>query len=137
MGPLELDCRDRPRRRLAFFTRTGNSMRPDQTWSDWSPPLTEAAGSRIPSPNARYIQWKAEFSGASGSSPVLDSVTVAYLPQNTPPLVRNITVSTTQLAAPLSTRLSSTQAVSSSYSITVSETGETVPPLRPAPPHRR
>jgi outer membrane protein assembly factor BamB len=120
--------------RLAFFTRTGNSMRPDQTWSDWSPPLIEAAGTRIPSPNARYIQWKAELSSAKGSSPVLDSVTVAYLPQNTPPSVKNITVSTMISQAPASTRLSSTQSVSSSYSITVSETGETVPPTSAGTP---
>jgi sugar lactone lactonase YvrE len=120
--------------RLTFFTRTGNSMRPDQTWSEWSPPLTEAGGARIPSPNARYIQWKAELSGAAGSSPVLDSVTVAYLPQNTPPAVKNITVSTTISQASTSTRMSSTQSVSSSYSITVSETGETVPPTSAGTP---
>jgi hypothetical protein len=114
--------------RVTFFTRTGNSMRPDQTWSDWSAPLADAAGTRIPSPNARYIQWKAELNGTAGNSPVLDSVTVAYLPQNTPPAVKNITVSTVISQAPPSTRSSSAQSVSSSYSITVSETGETVPP---------
>ena len=44
---------------IQFRTRTGNSSRPDKTWSDWSEPLTNAAGSAIVSPNARFIQWKA------------------------------------------------------------------------------
>src|SRR5579871_3615131 len=75
---------------IAFRTRTGNSARPDATWSDWSAPLTDSAGSPIASPNARYIQWRAEFTGGSNSgsntaagsnaAPSLDSVTVAFLP---------------------------------------------------------
>src|SRR5207248_1360942 len=36
---------------VQFRTRTGNSLRPDQTWSEWSPSVT-APGS-ISSPNAR------------------------------------------------------------------------------------
>lgn len=119
--------------RLAFRVRSGNSMRPDRTWGDWSAPLLDSNGSQVPSPNARYIQWKAEFSGASGRTPILDSVTLAYLPQNTPPVVRNITV-TTQLAAAAASKAGGTQAVSSSYSITVTDTGETPPPTSTGTP---
>ena len=72
---------------LVFRTRSGNSAKPDRTWSDWSEPLTDPAGSRISSPNARYIQWKAELAGA-GRTPLLNSVTLAYLPQNSPPVVQ-------------------------------------------------
>jgi len=102
---------------LVFRTRTGNSIRPDQTWSDWSEPLKDSTGSPVPSPNARYVQWKAEFTGSSGTTPILDSVTLAYLPQNTPPVVRNITV-TTQMGS-AAAKPPATQAVSSSYSVTV------------------
>ena len=77
---------------IAFKTRSGNSLRPDATWSDWSEPLTDPDRAAIASPNARYIQWRAEFSGTAGSAPALDSVTIAYLPQNTPPNVRSINV---------------------------------------------
>ena len=81
--------------RLAFRTRSGNSAKPDRTWSEWSDALSDAAAaSKIASPNARYIQWKAEFAGAGGTTPVLDNVTVAYLPQNTPPVVKSINVMT-------------------------------------------
>jgi len=111
--------------RLVFRTRSGNSMRPDRTWSDWSAPLTGADGSPVASPNARYVQWRAEFSGSSGSTPILDSTTLAYLPQNTPPVVRNISV-TTQIGAAAS-KPAATQAVSSSYSITVTDGADTGP----------
>jgi outer membrane protein assembly factor BamB len=106
---------------LAFRTRTGNSLRPDPTWSDWSEPLKDPTGSQIPSPNARYVQWQAEFGGSSGASPILDSVTLAYLPQNTAPAVRNISVTT--LTGTTAPKPPATQAVSSSYSVTVTADG--------------
>ena len=83
---------------MQFRTRSGNSARPDRTWSDWSEPVTNAAGSRITSPNARYIQWKVEMTGAGGATPTLNSVTLAYLPQNSPPVLKSINV-ITQAAA--------------------------------------
>ncbi len=55
--------------RIAFRTRSGNSARPDKTWSDWSEPLTDPAGAPVRSPNARYIQWKAEFTGSRSGRP--------------------------------------------------------------------
>ena len=77
---------------IALQTRTGNTRTPDTTWSAWSAPLTTALGSRIESPKARYLQWKAVLSGANGASPVLTSVSAAYLPRNTRPLVDTVTV---------------------------------------------
>jgi hypothetical protein len=77
---------------LVFRTRSGNSARPDRTWSEWSGPLTDSASSRITSPNARFIQWKVEMTGTGGVTPILDSVTLAYLPQNSPPVVHSISV---------------------------------------------
>jgi len=118
---------------LAFRTRSGNSARPDRTWSDWSAPLTERTGSRITSPNARYIQWNVEMAGAaagSGSTPMLDSVTLAYLPQNSPPVVRSITVTTQAAQAGASkSSLAASPSTSSSaaYSVTVSDTADASP----------
>lgn len=111
---------------VMFRTRSGNSSRPDTTWSDWSEPMKGAGGSIIKSPNARYIQWKVEFQSANGSSPTIDSVSAAYVPQNTPPSVRSINV--TMQAKPASTQ-SGTAATSTSantaFSITVTDTGDT------------
>jgi len=109
---------------VRFRTRSGNSAKPDRTWSDWSEPLTDASASRITSPNARYIQWKAELAGgASGVTPVLDSVTLAYLPQNSPPVVKSINVVTQSVAAPQTAR-PATNSPSAAYSVTVSDTGD-------------
>ncbi|MGH9632833.1 MAG: hypothetical protein ACRD7E_31400, partial [Bryobacteraceae bacterium] len=112
--------------RLLFRTRSGNSARPDKTWSEWSEPLSEPRGQVITSPNARFLQWKAEFSSTDGTSPALSGVTVSYLPQNTAPIVRSISVSThTAGAAPAK---AAPQPVSTAaYSITVTDTGEAGP----------
>ena len=105
--------------KVTMQTRTGNSARPDKTWSDWSAPLTDPASAIIASPNARYIEWRAEI---SGSGTVLENVSVAYLPQNNPPVVRSISV-TTQ-AAPASLQKTTPSSASAAYSITVTDTGE-------------
>jgi len=77
--------------RIEVFTRTGNTETPDDTWSAWSSAYTNAAGSSITSPKARYLQWRAVLTGR-GESPVLTSVTAAYLQRNLRPQVRSITV---------------------------------------------
>ena len=108
---------------LAFRTRSGNSAKPDRTWSDWSAPLANAAGSPISSPNARYIQWKVDLTGSGGATPVLDSVTVAYLPRNSPPVVKSINVVTQSAALGQAAKSSAAQS-SAPYSITVTDTAD-------------
>jgi hypothetical protein len=107
---------------VRFRTRSGNSVKPDRTWSDWSGPLADASGSRITSPNARYIQWKAELAGG-GATPVLDSVSLAYLPQNSPPVVKSINVIMQTVAASQTARQAANSS-SGAYSVTVSDTGD-------------
>jgi hypothetical protein len=77
--------------RVELFTRSGNTETPDDTWSAWSAAYTNADGSPITSPKARYLQWRAVLTGR-GDGPVLTSVTAAYLQRNLRPLVRSITV---------------------------------------------
>jgi hypothetical protein len=80
-GPIELQ------------TRSGNSERPDTTWSDWSVTYTNAGGSQISSPKARFIQWRAVLRAAGGArpgGPELDDVSIAYLPRNVAPEVLSI-----------------------------------------------
>ena len=76
---------------IEIQTRSGNTATPDETWSAWSKPYGVASGDQIASPNARYLQWRAVFS-ASAASPVLTSVTAAYLPRNLRPTIASITV---------------------------------------------
>jgi hypothetical protein len=105
---------------IHFRTRSGNSAKPDRTWSEWSEPLTVAAASRITSPNARYIQWKLEMTGTSGATPTLHSVSLAYLPQNSPPVVKSINVVTQAAAVTQATKANS--AIGSTYTVTVTDT---------------
>ncbi len=77
--------------RVEIVTRSGNTETPDDTWSPWSQPYTTADGAPITSPNARYLQWRVTLAGKS-ESPVLTSVTAAYLQRNLRPQVRTITV---------------------------------------------
>jgi sugar lactone lactonase YvrE len=112
-----------PSSALVFRTRSGNSSKPDKTWSDWSAPLQDASASRIGSPNARYIQWKAEFTGTGGVTPILDNVTLAYLPQNSPPIVKSINV-TLQMAPASAVKAIQQQSITP-YSVTVTDTGDT------------
>ena len=77
--------------RVEVVTRSGNTETPDDTWSPWSKPYATADGSPITSPNARYLQWRVTLAGRN-DSPVLTSVTAAYLQRNLRPQVRTITV---------------------------------------------
>ncbi|MGE3704468.1 MAG: hypothetical protein AB7I13_04300 [Vicinamibacterales bacterium] len=76
--------------RLEISTRSGNSETPNDTWSEWSAPYAKPEGSPIQSPKARYLQWRAVLSGSD--TPVLTSLSAAYLQRNLRPQVQSITV---------------------------------------------
>ncbi len=78
--------------RIEVATRTGNTSSPDETWSPWSAAYTNAEGQQMSSPNARYLQWRLTMTGVGEASPVLTSVTAAYLPRNLRPSLSSITV---------------------------------------------
>lgn len=77
--------------RIELSSRSGNTGIPNETWSEWSAPYTDAVGTQIASPKARYLQWRASLF-AGDASPILTSVTTAYLPRNLRPEVTRITV---------------------------------------------
>lgn len=77
-------------------TRTGNTERPDMTWSDWSAPYKDSSGAQITSPRARFIQWRAVLRSPSGvaigsaNGSRVEGVTLAYLPRNVAPEILSI-----------------------------------------------
>ena len=75
---------------VTVATRSGNTKTPDDGWSGWSVEHVESNGSAMESPKARYFQWRATLKGSS-ETPLLHSVTVAYLPRNLAPEVTEIT----------------------------------------------
>jgi hypothetical protein len=77
--------------RVEVATRSGNTATPDEGWSPWSAAYTDADGSAITSPTARYLQWRVTLSGKD-DSPVVTSVSAAYLQRNQRPTVSGIVV---------------------------------------------
>ncbi|HLL16451.1 MAG TPA: hypothetical protein VK388_15440 [Pyrinomonadaceae bacterium] len=90
-------------------TRTGNTERPDMTWSEWSAPYRDPAGAAVSSPRARFIQWRAVLrapagggmataGGAAGGESRIEDVSLAYLPRNVAPEILSITTPPTGVA---------------------------------------
>jgi sugar lactone lactonase YvrE len=73
---------------IEIQTRTGNTEKPDETWSAWSAAQTNNKGGQIASPKARYMQWRATLRGAA----VLNDLSVSYLAKNIAPEVLSISV---------------------------------------------
>jgi hypothetical protein len=78
---------------VVLYTRSGNTEKPDDSWSSWAGPYARKDGDTIQSPPARFLQWKAVLTpGNSTPAPQLTSVTTAYLTRNARPTVSSITV---------------------------------------------
>lgn len=76
-------------------TRSGNTEKPEETWSSWSPVNNPSSG-QIASPRARYLQWRAVFK-SSASAAVLNEVSASYLPRNIAPEILSIQILPTNL----------------------------------------
>ena len=78
---------------LQLQTRSGNSSRPNATWSDWSPPYQKKEGEKILSPKARYLQFKVMLKSQSGkTSPSLQKISLIYLQTNLAPKITRLTL---------------------------------------------
>ncbi len=77
---------------IELQTRSGNTLKPDSTWSDWSTAVTSAEGDAIKSPASRYIQWRATLKRGTSVPPRLREVTISYLPRNIAPKITSITI---------------------------------------------
>ncbi len=78
---------------ITISTRSGNTDKPDNTWSEWSEEYTESSGSQIKSPPARFIQWRAKLTSTDGkSTPILRRVSVPYFQRNLGPEVTMIDI---------------------------------------------
>ncbi len=82
---------------VELTTRSGNTDKPDTSWSDWSAPYAAATGQPVTSPRARYLQWRATFkkgtgTGSAVSADALERVQIAYLQQNVRPQVVSISL---------------------------------------------
>lgn len=82
---------------ITLSTRTGNTKKPDDTWSEWSDEYTDPAGEAIASPPARFIKWRAKLTSDDGTkTPTLKRVSIAYLQKNLKPAVRSVNIAAEQ-----------------------------------------
>jgi hypothetical protein len=83
--------------KLEFSTRSGNTEKPEKTWSDWSDPKPLGAEIAVTSPSARYLQYRVQFkrgAGSPGDAAQLRRLQFYYQNQNAAPVISRIKVIT-------------------------------------------
>lgn len=73
---------------ITLQTRSGNTEKPNETWSAWSASYTDAKGAQISSPKAKYLQWRAVLK----NSATFNEANVSFLPRNIAPEVLTVQV---------------------------------------------
>ncbi|HOQ47526.1 MAG TPA: hypothetical protein PLA43_05835 [Bryobacteraceae bacterium] len=97
--------------RIEIETRSGNMDRPEQDWSPWSAPITSPEGAEVTSPPARFIQWRVRLSASpAGDSPVVESVDLAYMSRNVPPVLQAVEITPANYRFPPQTVVSNPSA---------------------------
>ncbi|MDH3531146.1 MAG: hypothetical protein OEQ28_16425, partial [Acidobacteriota bacterium] len=73
---------------VVYETRSGNSARPGENWSEWSP--VRASDGKISSPATRYFQWRARLKAAGRG--LIRETSVSFAALNIAPEVLSIEV---------------------------------------------
>jgi hypothetical protein len=73
--------------RPEVYTRTGNSQTPDDTWSAWSPAMTDPAESVVANPDGRFLQWRLRQVAGFDPEARFGRFRVRYEPYNRPPSI--------------------------------------------------
>jgi hypothetical protein len=75
---------------LAFAVRSGNSEKPDGTWSGW---ISLAPDGGAKPPVARFFQWRVDLKASpKGESPSVERVDLAYSERNARPVLESVAV---------------------------------------------
>jgi len=75
-----------------FFTRSGNTGKPDKTWSQWAAVQTATTNGAITSPAARFLQWKVKLEGKREAAPLAKRIQLSYLQKNVAPEIVQIKI---------------------------------------------
>ena len=73
---------------VTIQTRSGNTEKPNETWSDWSANFADQKGAQITSPKAKFLQWRAVLKGTA----TLNEINISYLPSNIAPEILSIQI---------------------------------------------
>ncbi len=77
----------------AVSLRTGNAREPDETWSEWSPPVLQAAGEPVEVPMGRFAQIRAQLSTTDNAATLrLIELAASYRQVNRRPQVKNLSI---------------------------------------------
>jgi sugar lactone lactonase YvrE len=82
---------------LEFSSRSGNTDKPEKTWSDWSAPAPLAPEITVTSPPARYLQYRVSFkrdAKSPSATAQLRRVQFYYQNQNAAPVISRVKVFT-------------------------------------------
>jgi len=93
-GKMQLHGSLPPGTTLTVATRSGNVKdASEKGWSKWSDEMPAAEFMQIPSPPARFFQYRLTFTSTEGhATPIVEDVTIAYQIPNLPPRVRSVRV---------------------------------------------
>lgn len=72
---------------VTIQTRSGNTDKPDETWSGWSLAMSDQRGAQIASPKARFIQWRVVL---KGNAAAVSEVNLAFIARNIAPEVLSV-----------------------------------------------
>jgi len=75
---------------IDLLARSGNVDNPDRNWSPWKQ-VDLSKGAEMGVPAARYAQWKVVLH-SDNKKPVVNSVTLNYLPKNVAPEIEDVSV---------------------------------------------
>jgi hypothetical protein len=78
---------------LEFSTRSGNTDKPEKTWSDWSAPMPLTPEITVTSPPARYLQYRLQFkrdAKSPSATAQLRRVQFYYQNQNAAPVISRV-----------------------------------------------
>jgi hypothetical protein len=77
-------------RGVTLESRSGDTRKPDDTWSKWEVVVVDGDRGAVPSPPARFLQWRAVFERSESR---VEAIQVVYLPANLSPQMTSLEIS--------------------------------------------
>ena len=90
IGAIELAGTIPPGTAVTAQIRTGQTSKPDETWTDWSRRGTISQGQSSGVWAGNYVQLKLSLKGNGDVSPEVSRIRLAYLRKNLPPFIKDV-----------------------------------------------
>lgn len=92
-GTIQLELENSSQSNVEFFTHSGNTQKPNPTWSPWTKAKKDNDHFLIICPKARFLQWQIKLkTNNRQKSPRVKNIKISYQRQNLPPEIISITV---------------------------------------------